>query len=155
MLSIQDEAAGGDRVRVLASVSGTGMGARREDTGKLFRSYCRVDASTTRLHGGTGLGRAISRQLARLMGGDLTLAARSESGATLALELVLPASVDAPPTHHDAGVVPYFAGKSALLVDHNLTNLRILEFQLARQGMTCWPFDSPEAALEAVAGGVT
>jgi PAS domain S-box-containing protein len=53
------------------AVSDTGIGIAPEDCHKLFRPFTQLDASTVRRYGGAGLGLAISRQLVRLMGGDI------------------------------------------------------------------------------------
>lgn len=53
------------------SVSDTGVGIREEDLKLLFRPFTQADASTSRKYGGSGLGLSISRELTRLMGGDI------------------------------------------------------------------------------------
>lgn len=52
-------------------VRDTGIGIAPADSQKLFRPFTQLDASTVRRYGGAGLGLAISRQLVRLMGGDI------------------------------------------------------------------------------------
>src|SRR5688500_6759990 len=54
-------------------VSDTGIGIASEQQARLLQSFTQADSSTTRKYGGTGLGLVISRRLARLMGGDLTV----------------------------------------------------------------------------------
>ncbi len=54
-------------------VSDTGVGLGEDQTGKLFQPFVQADESTTRKFGGTGLGLFLSRKLARLLGGDVTL----------------------------------------------------------------------------------
>lgn len=69
-------------------VEDTGIGMSEEEAAAVFQPFVQAAAGRTRAHGGTGLGLTISRQLARLMGGDLTL--RTESGAGTCLTLWLP-----------------------------------------------------------------
>jgi PAS domain S-box-containing protein len=54
-------------------VTDTGVGIAKENISKLFIPFSQVDASAVRRFGGTGLGLALSRRLAKLLGGDITL----------------------------------------------------------------------------------
>lgn len=74
------------------SVSDTGPGIAAEDIGRLFQDFTQLDASSTRKFGGSGLGLALSRRLARLIGGDVTLASQVGVGSTFVLELPLAVS---------------------------------------------------------------
>ncbi len=65
----------------------SGIGIAPEQIAGLFREFTQGDASTTRKYGGTGLGLALSRQLAHLMGGEITVESQSGVGSTFALEL--------------------------------------------------------------------
>src|SRR5262249_19512139 len=64
------------------SVSDTGVGIPASRLDRLFHSFSQVDASTTRRHGGTGLGLVISRQLAQLMGGEVGVESEEGRGST-------------------------------------------------------------------------
>ena len=73
---------------VAISVEDTGIGIPAAKLGTVFEPFVQVDAKLTRVHEGVGLGLAISRDLARGMGGDLTVA--SEVGVGSRFRLVLP-----------------------------------------------------------------
>ena len=68
--------------KMLFSVSDTGPGLSPEAREQVFEVFSQADASTTRRYGGTGLGLTISRQLARLLGGDLVVESIEGQGCT-------------------------------------------------------------------------
>ena len=72
------------------SVTDTGPGIQATDHEIVFEAFRQVDGSSTRKHGGVGLGLALSRRLARVMGGDLTLDSVPGQGATFTLRLPVP-----------------------------------------------------------------
>ena len=70
------------------SVEDSGIGIAGSDLARIFEPFVQVDGGHTRAHEGMGLGLAISRELARGMGGDLT--AESTLGVGSRFTLVLP-----------------------------------------------------------------
>jgi PAS domain S-box-containing protein len=72
-------------------ITDTGAGFSPDFMARLFAPFATGDDSTTRAHGGSGLGLALSRRLAREMGGDLEAENRLEGGARLTLTLPMPA----------------------------------------------------------------
>jgi hypothetical protein len=70
-------------------VTDTGIGIAQEKQDAIFDEFRQVDGSSTRLYGGTGLGLALCRSLARLLGGRITVT--SEPGRGARFRLVIPA----------------------------------------------------------------
>ncbi len=74
------------------TVTDSGIGMTEEQLSRVFEEFQQADATTTREYGGTGLGLPISKRLAQLLGGDLTV--RSEEGVGSAFTLNLPLTYD-------------------------------------------------------------
>jgi PAS domain S-box-containing protein len=124
---IGDAAASGshDEVALRFTVRDTGIGISAEQQARLFQSFTQADSSTTRKYGGTGLGLVISRRLARLMGGDLTVESTPGKGTTFVFTARLAVDVrsDAP-----ARVVPAtVAEQPVLIVEDTETSRELLE----------------------------
>jgi signal transduction histidine kinase len=83
-ISVEGSAVNGS---VHFNVTDTGRGIGEDHIAHVFEPFVQVDASFTRSHDGVGLGLAISRDLARGMGGDLTLVSKIDQGSTFTLEL--------------------------------------------------------------------
>ncbi len=86
-LSAWSEEPGGHAV--LIAVEDTGPGMTAEQVARLFTPFDQTMAGVSALHGGTGLGLTISRQLAELMGGRVTVRTRPGAGASFTLSLSL------------------------------------------------------------------
>ncbi len=73
--------------QILTRVTDTGLGIAEDQLERIFDPFVQVDASTTRKSEGVGLGLAISRDLARQMGGDVMVTSRLGRGSTFTLAL--------------------------------------------------------------------
>jgi GAF domain-containing protein len=69
------------------AVADTGIGMTAEQRAKLFQEFTQADSLTARRYGGTGLGLALSRKLARMMGGDVTVTSEPGKGSVFTVRL--------------------------------------------------------------------
>ena len=72
---------------VAFTVEDDGPGIPEDQLERIFDRFHQVDASSSREHGGTGLGLALARELARLHGGNITVRSRLGAGAAFRVEL--------------------------------------------------------------------
>ncbi|MCJ2101824.1 MHYT domain-containing protein [Methylobacterium sp. E-046] len=69
------------------TVQDTGIGMNPDQVGRLFERFTQADESTTRNYGGTGLGLALSRAFAQLLGGDITVDSVEGQGTSFTLRV--------------------------------------------------------------------
>jgi two-component system, sensor histidine kinase len=110
------------------SVSDTGIGIPQDKVLTLFEKFTQADSSTTRQYGGTGLGLAICRELAQLMGGQISVLSEEGRGSTFIVELPFPRGSTA-----DAEEAPQAAAGTqqrsvcVLAAEDNLVNQKVLK----------------------------
>jgi CheY-like chemotaxis protein len=78
------------RVKLLFRVTDSGIGLTPAEIKRLFRPFTQANAEIARRYGGSGLGLAVVKSLAKLMDGDLTVASTPGRGASFRLAIVLP-----------------------------------------------------------------
>ncbi|WP_431104424.1 ATP-binding protein [Roseateles noduli] len=118
---------------LMVEVSDTGPGIDAQTQARLFQRFSQGDASTSRRHGGAGLGLEISRRLARAMGGDIHVQSVVGQGARFTLALPLRAGAELPPGRMVPGVAEasnaanaYPAAQDAADAAQPVTGLRVL-----------------------------
>jgi signal transduction histidine kinase len=75
--------------RVAISITDSGIGVAPENQERIFDPFWQVEQRSTRKVGGTGLGLSVSRSLARLLGGEVTVESELDKGSTFTLNLPL------------------------------------------------------------------
>ncbi|WP_416461036.1 response regulator [Rubrivivax gelatinosus] len=131
------------RVLVRFTVADTGIGIAPERLGALFQAFEQVDSSTSRRHGGTGLGLALTRHMASMMGGEVGADSTPGVGSRFWFSawLALDGGLQAQPA-------PRLAGMRALLADDLPEAREALADRLRQLGMAVDLADSGESALE-------
>lgn len=113
-----------DDGRIVFVIADTGIGIAPEVSAALFTPFQQADSSIARKYGGTGLGLVISRQLAEMMGGTLTLESTPGKGSVFTVTTRFePASGAAGIA---AGAGPSLAGLKVLIVDDSETDRSVL-----------------------------
>ena len=93
------------------AVADSGPGISEADQQRIFNAFVQADASETRRHGGTGLGLAVTREFAQLIGGSVWMESREGVGSTF--HVTLPVEEGAAPTAEPVGPGGGAAGKPA------------------------------------------
>lgn len=147
--------------QLIFQVRDTGIGIDEEQAKQLFSAFTQADTSTTRLYGGTGLGLFISKNLAELLGGDITLSSKVGEGSIFRLSIPYAdegewivdeasfASLWEEQSHQQqAQQLPQLQGK-ILVAEDNLENQRLIghvlkqlnvEFDMASNGAQALTF---------------
>ncbi|WP_197994772.1 PAS domain S-box protein [Gimesia panareensis] len=152
----------GDTSFLQFDIQDTGPGMSPEQAQKIFNAFSQADTSVTRQHGGTGLGLVISRKLARLMNGEVSLV-RTEQGKGTCFRLTLPIETlpetrfitsrlqddiensekPAPPA-----TLTLPAGTRILLAEDGPDNQRLISFLLKKKGAKVDVADNGAIALQ-------
>ena len=125
-------------------VKDSGIGISKQNLENIFDRFTQADSSTTRKYGGTGLGLSISKKLAEIMGGRVMVESEPNKGSTFYFEIPLEFAV---PQEKPSLPAPLNIRK-ALVVDDNITNLRILKHMLNYWGIETMVAEDGIHALE-------
>ena len=135
------------------SVSDTGQGINKEFMPYIFDRFRQADSTTTRQHGGLGLGLAIARHLVEIHGGSI----RAESpgvgrGATVTIRLpLMEAAVSATNLNQKTVRAPQLlSGLNVLLVDDDSDTLKLMETALKRRQANVTAVSSAGEAIQAI-----
>ncbi len=135
--------------KVRFAVIDTGLGIPEKRLKAIFRPFEQVDATTTRKYGGTGLGLAITRDLVKVMGGELGVQSVAGSGSTFwfALPLLPGEAPESAPENREPESVQQLADLEVLLTDDNLVNLMVASAMLRKLGCRVTTAENGEQAL--------
>ena len=148
--------------KMVFRITDTGIGVTQDQQAKLFQAFQQAEGSTTRKFGGTGLGLVISRRLAEMMNGQVSMESTPGAGTTMSLTVCLPMAVEADieddisigaPQSFTARALPNVEQAIAersliLLVDDHPTNRLVVSRQLALAGYLCETAEDGVQGLE-------
>ncbi len=137
-------------LRLSFVVQDTGIGIEPDHLERLFSAFTQLDGSTTRRHGGSGLGLSISKRLIELMQGELQVESQAGQGSRFSFEL--PFRVQAESKDRDWATAINIRGMRALVVDDNPSAREILKGMLTAFSLdvTCVP--NAMTALDLIQG---
>ncbi len=124
----------------------TGIGIPEHALTTLFDRFAQVDASTTRHFGGTGLGTSIAQHLTHLMGGEIGVRSKLDSGSCfwVKLPLLSPGVTVQKPQH------PALEGLNAVVYEPNATSLAAIVDACKGAGIQCRSARTVDALQDAV-----
>jgi len=135
--------------RIVFKVKDSGIGMTEQQMDNLFVSFHQADSSTTRKFGGTGLGLVISRNLIKLMGGDIKVDSEVGLGTTFTISLPLAeATANRTKTIERKQEGPQLNGIRILAAEDVELNRLILEDMLKHEGATVVLAENGLQALE-------
>ena len=132
------------RLGLAFSVQDTGVGLSREQSASVFTPFTQADGSTTRRHGGSGLGLSICRRLVEAMDGAIGVDSVPGSGSTFWFQVMLDSAAE----ERSAPAPRLARGARALVIDANPVSLRILANHLRGWGLEVWTADGVADGLE-------
>ena len=146
VISFQRLISADNTVTIKISVRDSGIGISTSQLENIFEGFSQAEASTTRRFGGTGLGLAISRRLVSLMGGDLTVTSKLNSGSQFTFAVTLPTAEDLPLVEAMTTNTPL----RLLVVDDNPIAREILRHYCHDLGWACEEASSGQEAISKV-----
>ncbi|MFI4854076.1 MAG: PAS domain S-box protein [Phycisphaerales bacterium JB065] len=148
------------------AVTDTGIGMTPEQQANLFQAFQQADTTTTRRFGGSGLGLRISRTLAQMLGGDVTVTSQRGRGSTFeftidtgpleGIELIIPRQSKHTPNppvkqpHNPATADKPLAGRRIFFCEDGPDNQRLIGHHLRKAGATVTIFENGLLCLQAM-----
>ncbi len=147
LVSVTTSGTGAAR-RIAFAVADTGPGLREEDLERIFREFEQADGTSTRRHGGAGLGLAISRRIAEAMGGRITVESTEGEGSVFTLDVPAPAETDA-----EAQPSRALAGFGVVVFSHNIIEAEAIALTMRAHGGSAAIARTPEETIERLRDG--
>lgn len=145
------EPAARDRVRLVFTLTDTGIGISPAELKKLFRPFAQASVEIAKRYGGAGLGLTFVKRIARAMGGDLKVTSKAGRGSTFRLTALVE-RVEAPVGAQAGGVRAPTRPLAILCAEDNPYGRVVMNTILSELGHRADFVSSGEAAVTAVAG---
>ncbi|MFD2531448.1 ATP-binding protein [Gracilimonas halophila] len=142
-----------DAVRLKFSIMDTGIGIEEERVDSIFESFTQASQNTKRLFGGTGLGLTISKQLAELQGGNISVESEEGEGSTFMIELTFDKATSTTEVEEHTkkeADTHTITGLKVLLAEDNVVNQKVMIRFLERWNIEMEVVNNGEEALEAL-----
>ncbi len=156
-LSVTGDARPDRSTAITFSVRDTGAGIAEEDLEQVFERFERGNSSDVSPTVGWGLGLAICKELAALMGGAVSVRSRLGEGSEFTFRVTLPITDAHPDTPRDTDLpeeeITPFSQAPVLIAEDNKANQEILRAMLETMGLSCVVVSNGVQALEAVKSG--
>jgi len=143
-------------------IEDTGIGISKDKQAAIFEAFTQADGSHTRKYGGTGLGLTVTKQLAGLLGGELTVT--SEVGRGSVFSLTIPAGLDVTKQphldiqarhidpHKAKKEQPGFSGR-VLVAEDEPSNQMLIKSLLKRLGLQVTIAEDGNQAMQKIISG--
>ena len=147
-----------DAKQLALEVCDTGIGISQEQLSRMFQPFAQADISTTRRFGGTGLGLSLSKQLAEMLGGTISVISTLGKGScftflldTGPVDTLIQCAEEVPLPHQAVAQVAGAVNLSGtiLVAEDNLDNQRLIGLNARRLGAELIMVDNGELAVAA------
>lgn len=150
-----------DQHRLHFAVIDSGIGLTEQQQQVIFKPFTQADVSTSRKYGGTGLGLSLSRQLAALLGGELTVKSQLDVGSRFELEIAIDKaangnmvmsadSIPKRPVRQQQKPKALNTDSHILVVDDTVENQQLMHLLLGKMGLTVTLAGNGQEALDII-----
>lgn len=133
-------------------IKDTGIGIPKDKCDRLFKKFSQVDPSISRKYGGTGLGLSLSKQLVKLMNGDIGVDSEVNKGSTFWFKVILqkgdPTAIEAIRDEQDVFSKEHALEGRILVVEDNSVNQRVILGILRKLGLQAEAVTNGQEAID-------